>query len=251
MSSALRRFVQANRRVCAGIERRLPHRRLDISALYEQTVVRQMRELGHGTIAVDAGGGRRCAFAERRPRGVRIVAVDSSEEELRDNREVDETRAADITKRLPFADGEVGIVASKHVLEHLERLDGFVAEASRVLRPGGFITSLFPTRYAPFAVLNRLLPARLAHGLLHATYPDTEGSHRFRAHYDRCYYSAFTSLLTGRGFRVEQVHLSYYQSHYFGFLVPLYLFSVGYELPVYYAKLKDLAACLLVVARKP
>ena len=148
----LRSFVRANRRICAAIERRLPQRRLDISLLYERTVGEKMQDLPAGSIIVDAGGGRLCPYAEHKPAGLRIIAVDVTDADLRRNVEADEWQVADIASHLPFADGEVAIVTSKHVLEHLPDTGRFIDEARRVLKPGGLFIHLFPGRNAPFAV---------------------------------------------------------------------------------------------------
>ncbi len=216
-----RSFVRANRLICAAIERRLPQRRLDISLFYERTVGEKMRELPAGSIVVDAGGGRLCPYAEYKPAGLRIIAVDVTDEDLRRNVEADEWRVADITSHLPFSDGEVAIVTSKHVLEHLPDAGRFLDEARRVLAPGGLLVNLFPGRNAPFAVLSRLLPDTLRQRLVHRLHPETTGTHRFHTFYDRCYSSAFRKLLEEHGFEVEQEVVSYYQSHYFGFFVPV------------------------------
>ena len=246
----LRRFVRANRRIASAIEQRLPQRRLDISSEYTLVVTRHMRALEPGAVIVDAGGGRRCAVAEGKPAGAHLVAVDESAAELALNREVDETRVADISRALPFADSEVAMVVSKHVLEHLPDTGGFVREAARVLSPGGRLICVFPARYAPFALLNRIVPARYKQRLLHSLHPETEGTLRFRAYYDRCNASAMSALLASSGFEIEALIPSYYQSHYFGFFLPLYLASALYELVVASAGARDLAANLLIVARK-
>ena len=246
----LRRFIRLNRRASSAIERHLPQRRTDISLLYELTVAECMRTLPCGAIVVDAGAGPRCSFYEYKPAGLTIVGVDASENDLRANREIDSYRVADITRRLPFDDCTVDIVASKHVLEHLPDVGRFVAETRRVLKPGGTTIHLLPLRYAPFALLSRLAPDRVKLRLLHRLHPETEGSHRFHTHYDRCAPSALVSLLRRNGFVVESAPVSYYQSHYFGFFVPLYVASATYELVLFGLKAKELAASLLVVARK-
>ena len=246
----LRGFVRANRRICAAIERRLPQRRLDISLLYERTVGEKMRDLPSGSIIVDAGGGRLCPYAEYKPAGLRIIAVDVTDEDLRRNIEADEWRVADITTHLPFADGEVAIVTSKHVLEHLPDTARFMDEAHGVLKPGGWFIHLFPGRNSPFAILSRLLPDRIKQRLVHGLHPDTVGTQRFHAWYDGCYSSAFRKLLEEHGFRVEQEVVSYYQSHYFGFFVPFYLLSVLWEFILMALRARDSAATLLFVARR-
>jgi SAM-dependent methyltransferase len=246
----LRSFIHANRRICAAIECHLPQRRLDISLLYERTVGERMRNLPAGSIIVDAGGGRLCPYAEYKPEGLRIIAVDVTDEDLRRNIEADEWRVADIASHLPFADGAVAIVTSKHVLEHLPDTGRFLEEARRVLKPGGWFVSLFPGRNAPFAVASRILPDRLKQRLVHGLHPETAGTHRFHTWYDRCYSTAYRRLLEEHGFKVEQEVVSYYQSHYFGFFVPLYLLSVLWELVLMALRARDSAATLLFVARR-
>ena len=246
----LREFVRLNSRVCSVIERYLPQAKQNMSSLYEEVVAKHMLELERNSVIVDVGGGEKCAFAEFKPARSRIIAVDSSEQELCQNQDVDETRVADATKGLPFRDNEVDMVVSKHVLEHLHDIKGFVLEANRILKINGYFIHFFPARYALFAIVNRLIPGRLAQRLVHSFLPETKGTRRFRAYYDRCFYSGFRSLLSEAGFQVDKVYVSYYQSHYFSFFVPLFLLSSFYELLLYCISPKDLAACLLVVARK-
>ena len=52
----------------------------------------------------------------------------------------------DVTKGLPFADGEIDIVFSSHLLEHLTRQEGIalLSECFRVLKSGGFIRLSVP-----------------------------------------------------------------------------------------------------------
>lgn len=52
----------------------------------------------------------------------------------------------DVTRPLPFASGSVDAIFSSHVLEHLDRevTERFLAEAHRVLRPGGVIRTVLP-----------------------------------------------------------------------------------------------------------
>jgi len=48
--------------------------------------------------------------------------------------------------RLPFEDGTFDLVMNNQVMEHVEDLDATLAEIHRVLKPGGTVLSLFPSR---------------------------------------------------------------------------------------------------------
>jgi SAM-dependent methyltransferase len=49
-----------------------------------------------------------------------------------------EVHRADLAERLPFADGEIDVVHSNQVIEHLPFTDHFMREIRRVLKPGGY-----------------------------------------------------------------------------------------------------------------
>ena len=53
---------------------------------------------------------------------------------------------ADATHRIPEDDGSVSVVYSSHMLEHLDQFEAsrFLAEARRVLRPGGVLRLAVP-----------------------------------------------------------------------------------------------------------
>ncbi|MBL0156122.1 MAG: class I SAM-dependent methyltransferase [Bryobacterales bacterium] len=48
--------------------------------------------------------------------------------------------------RLDFADETFGLVVNNQVMEHVEDLDAVLSEIHRVLRPGGTVLSVFPSR---------------------------------------------------------------------------------------------------------
>ena len=242
----LKQLIEANRRVSAALARSFPQTRLDISARYYETVIDRMAGLGPDTVIVDVGGGRNCRFARFRPPGSRITAVDVSEAELRCNRDVDETRVGDCSVRIPMDDGTADLIVSSSAIEHFPDVTRFVRESARVLKPGGHFVHLLPSKFAPYAVLNRALPHRLARRLVHTIFPGTEHILGFRAHYDHCSLSAFRSLLYRSGLRVEECVVSYSQSWYFSFCVPLFIASASYELAVSLLGLSDLAAYVLV-----
>ncbi|WP_433213104.1 methyltransferase domain-containing protein [Dactylosporangium sp. CS-047395] len=70
---------------------------------------------------------------------------------------------------LPFADGSADVVSAGELLEHVPDLEGTVAEACRILRPGGWLVldTLADTALA------RLVAVRLAEGM----FPAVRGLH--------------------------------------------------------------------------
>jgi ubiquinone/menaquinone biosynthesis C-methylase UbiE len=98
---------------------------------------RSYRDLGDTVVDVGCGGGR--AVGELRRRGVRAVGVDLDPEmvETATRRWPDaEFHVADATA-LPLADGSVAGYRADKVLHALAAPDAAVAEARRVLEPGG------------------------------------------------------------------------------------------------------------------
>lgn len=248
----LRQLIDTNRALCWKLEQRLPRVRVDMQRLFVERVAGYMNA-APGQVVVDVGGGKRCLFARHRDpaSGTRIVALDVSVEELAHNHDVDERRVANIMEGLPFADEQVDLLASCSVLEHLESVDNFLSHAHRVLKPGGHMVHLIPSRFAPFAIANQLLPNKLSRRLIAVLDPVNRGLCGFPAHYHRCCHSAMTAALRERGFELVDAQVSYYQSSYAQFLLPLFLLSIGYDLLAQRLGAKDLAATLLLVARKP
>ena len=251
MSTLLSPFFRLNRRLSAILGRRLPYRPDEPFAIYDRTVESLVRRHPGATV-VDAGGGRRCSFAHAigEVSGTRVVAVDISAEDLAANRDVDETRVADITDSLPFVDGEVDLLVSRTVLKHLPDVDAFVRESARVLRAGGTTVHLAPCRYALFAVVARLIPFDLAKRILHGLHPETVGVVEFPVYYDRCYPSAIRRTFERHGFVDVDVRVSWAQADYFDAFFPAYSLAVIYESTVRALGLRDLAAYLVVSARR-
>lgn len=254
----LDRFFEMNRSLCRRIGRFLPQSKPiqqfeghPLFRLYEKVVVRYMNSRPN-QVVLDIGGGEACTFAKYRDPAVNatIVAVDVSEKAMMNNVDVNEKKVADVTEDLSFGDQEVDLVVSRTLLEHLHNIEIFIADSNRVLKKNGYFISLFPSKFAPFALINRMLPVSLSSKLLYYLIPRGRGFTGYPAYYDRCYYSAVKSLLEKHGFEIVDVHLNYSQSHYFSFFVPLYLLSALYEIILQAVGARNLCAYVLVVARK-
>jgi ubiquinone/menaquinone biosynthesis C-methylase UbiE len=250
--AALQSFFALNKRLADRVEPLLPQARIDLDLLHEQAIAQHMNERPNQTV-LDVGGGRSCRFARYRDpdKNIRIVALDISAEELGHNVDVDERLTGDIVEALSLGDREIDIITSRSVLEHLPDLEGFVRNSARVLRPGGYMIHAFPSKFAPFSLINQALPHRLSERLVHFLIPGSEGRLGFRAYYDRCYYSGFRGLLERHGYEILDEAIGYYQSRYFDFLFPVYAASALYELLLVAFKPKNLAARVVIVARRP
>lgn len=247
---AFRAFLDLNRRVSTATANLWPHQRRSLEARYEEVAAEIVHRRG-GQLVVDVGGGKSLRYAGLlRPGDAHIVAVDISAEELAENTEVAETRVADVSERLPFADGEVDVLTSSSVLEHLEDVPGFLDEAARVLKSGGVMVHIFPGRYAAFALLNRALPERIKRWLLYRLYPQTVGFCGFPAFYDHCTPSAIERACRERGFEVETTVRYYGSADYFRVFFPLFLVFLAWEILAWALRARDLAAQVLVVATR-
>jgi SAM-dependent methyltransferase len=249
--SILQRFFALNRELCEKIGSHLPQTKPNFWERYVKSVARYMNAKPK-QIVVDIGSGKHCFFARYRDPAMqtRIIGVDISEEELKENRDVDEVRIADAGRELPFADGEVDMIVSQSAIEHLRDVNQFVKEAARVLRPGGAFIHLFPSKNAPFALFKRMVPNRLSRGCLHFFWPESRQWGGFEAYYDNCSYRAVQKLLAKHDFELISIETSYYQSNYYAFFAPFFLLSALYEMLIHKLGLRFLCAHILVEAAK-
>ena len=257
MSPCVRRFFAANRRLSAAVEARLPYLfKRHPHTLYKYEVA-ELLNRRPGQVVVDIGGGKDCPFFPylNQPRGQLIIGLDYSEDQLRGNRDIDQKIVADATARgLPLRDGSADLVVSRSVVEHIRDNKAFFQNCTNVLRPGGAMVHVFPGRFAPFALLNQLLPnwlARRIAGYLLPTEWVDEGNYGFPAFYDRCYVSAVQDLLEQNGLTNVKFKLSFYQSIYFEFFFPLFCAVLAYDLITWSLGIRNLASTIMVMAERP
>jgi len=116
----------------------------------------------HGKRALDLGCGGGLLSAYLAQRGARWIGVDLSGASLRTGSERLGARFAQAdVLRLPVGDATMDVVLAADVLEHVPSLDAALAEASRVLKPGGdlYVNTINRTTRA------RLLAVGLAEGV--------------------------------------------------------------------------------------
>ena len=251
--SLLAGFFRANTRFCDWVEGMLPER-FNRSLLWhhEHAAAREMNKKP-GAVVLDIGGGHMAPFTKhRRPDlGTTIISTDILPEQLSANRAADRVFVSDAGLSLPLADGSVDLVVTRSVMEHVKANDVLNREAARVLKPGGAAVHVFPLRFAPFAILNQIMPNALVKVLMKRFFPEWEDKCGFRAFYANCWHPRFLKVAEEAGFKAEKVELRYYQSIYFKPFAPIYLLSLAYDGLVAALGAKPLACQMMVVLRKP
>jgi SAM-dependent methyltransferase len=248
---SLRAFMQANRRCCEALASVLPHTRVDIFTRYQESVARAVEQRA-GQLVADVGAGHVCPYAASLPTSCRhhIVGIDLSLENMEGNDGLDEKRVADVVAEgVPFGDGEVDIVTSRSVLEHLSNVDRFLGESARVLKPGGYSIHLLSGGRSHLALINRMLPNRLSREVLFSLHPTSRGVGGHPTAYDRCHYGALKWMLNRNGFDIVEIYANF-GSDYFYFLVPLFLFEALFLITLQFLRIKSTAVSYLIVARR-
>jgi hypothetical protein len=246
----LRKFFAANRRICLRIQAHLSLARPNLLLSYEQALTKAVTET-HPTLIVSVGGGKTCAFSAKGPsRGARTLALDSSEEEIRENSDVDYRAVADVSQGLALSGSSADMITSHMAMEHIEDVEALFESSKIVLTRGGYCIHAFACKFAPYALVNQLLPKALSREIIYFLHPEKHGICGFPAMYNRCCYSAMCKLLLRHDFEIISMESIFYQSGCFDFFLPLFLASVLYETRVAWLGVKDLCAYLLVVARK-
>jgi SAM-dependent methyltransferase len=242
-------FFRANRRLSGRITRHLDYAKRYVQEDYVRAVADAIDQGGLREI-LDIGCGKQVPYRALVQRPVRIIGADIAREELDQNPDLHRGIVCDVSDRIPLDDASVDLVCSRSVLEHLPSLDGFFREAARVLRPGGYFIHSCPSRYAPFAVLNRWIPKSISNRLLFRFQPEQVGICGFPAMYDRCWPAAVRRLAAQHGFLPPEIRVQYFSSSYYDFFLPLFLASVAYESVIATLDVETLCAAMLIQTRK-
>lgn len=247
----LREFFAANKRISQAITPRHIHE-ANVFGAYHKLAALLMSHPNVRTVA-DVGAGKKWHFPSHYKQwyGLRLIGLDIDAAEMEPNKDLDERIRCDVVEDIPLQDDSVDLFTVSSGVEHFSNNERFLQNAYRILRPGGFLIAQFPSRYAWFAIANRLLPARATRRFLDAAMGETSAELGFRAYYDRTHYSAFKKMCSSAGFR-ELYHLpGYCSSSYCEFFVPLYLISYAWDAVAFAIGVKHLASYNLWVLVKP
>jgi SAM-dependent methyltransferase len=251
-TSPIRRFLEANVRVSRRLDFRINPDHGTVERNFMDTIHREMMELPEGATIADLGAGHRSGIVDIMPkdRALKLVGVDISAEQLAQNQDVTEGRVANIAEGLPFRDGEVALVLSHCLLEHVDGVPVAVRDMSRVLAPGGSAIHYLPCRFSTFGTAARLLPFGPLLKVLHWALPETKGWIGFDVFYDHCYPAAMKRLFYDAGFRRVDVQVEYSSTEFFFTFLPLFLLVSLYERVVKKMDARSLAAHMMVYAQR-
>jgi len=107
----------------------------------------------------DVEKGYRLELTTLRGKCREVVGVDVDEAVL-SNPLVDKSVVAKPSERLPFEDASFDLILSWAVFEHVDDAQFVAGELARVLKPGGWICAVTPSKWSYFAIFARLIPNR-------------------------------------------------------------------------------------------
>lgn len=155
----IKQFVEFNKKWCLDFLDKHPLDSKNINNVYRKIV---KKHLGNDMLIYDIGGGKNCRYVEDIDfETMRVVSLDISDEELDANERIKEKIQCDVCKTIPIPYGNVDMITSSSVCEHLTDPKAYYKNAYEALKPGGYFINMFPCRYAIFATINRLLPKEL------------------------------------------------------------------------------------------
>ena len=250
MSNPLRWFIDLNKKCFSYIEKLFPNT-IESGRYYYSWIKDSLTD---NCTLIDIGGGRNWYLASERSKykGLKLIVVDPSEEELSYNHDADEKVifAMGTEEKAPIDDNTADIVTANMVLEHISNNDYTMRDINRILKPGGKFIAVMPNKFALFALINQMIPNWLLRKIMFSIMPETEGTHGFKTYYDRTYYPAMQKLLTRYGFVNTKFEFTYYQSSYFAFFLPFGIISLIWDFLMYLFRIRPLCAHLCFMTYK-
>ncbi|MSO75388.1 MAG: class I SAM-dependent methyltransferase [Alphaproteobacteria bacterium] len=202
-----------------------------------------------GRTFVDSGCGYEApVLAKLKGRGLRLIGLD-----VVDFRNTDpelDLKRADIG-HLPLADASVDVIYSRSVMEHVTQPEAVIAEAFRVLKPGGHMIFLTANKWDYASIIARLVPNRY-HGRIVRFTEGRDEADVFPTAYRANTRHAVRRLAHQTGFDIERVDFLGQYPSYFTFSAPLFFLASLYEkLIIAVPAFKFVRGWLFVVLRKP
>jgi acetyltransferase-like isoleucine patch superfamily enzyme/SAM-dependent methyltransferase len=213
-----------------------------------ETAVRSA--LGPGMAVLDVGAGAAPSLPPaQRPPDCTWVGHDIVAEELAKAPpgSYDALSVGSLTEHDPALEGQFDLIVARFVFEHVRPLPDAIDNLRTYLRPGGRLIALLAGRWSAFALLNQVVPPRLARMAMQRTLgrePDTV----FEAHYDGCWQRRLQRMLAGWGQAEVQPHFC--GAGYFTFARPLTAAYLALEEVAVRRHWDDLATYYLIDAER-
>lgn len=248
MSDVLRHFVHANVALSSRIQPSIVTKTHAYTKYDEAGTALLQRD---PQTVLDVGAGKQWHFTPSlKGRNTSLIGFDIDSAEMAGNSLLDQKVCGDACQSLGVPDQSVDLIMGRAVVEHLHDTASFLKSANLALREDGRLIVTFANKYAPFAIVNRILPQRLSHWLLAHLVPNSSGVLGFRAFYDRTSFREFKQSLADAGFEVEEEYASYFSTSYYGFFFPLYVVGLGLDYLRYVFANPRLASYFMFIARK-
>lgn len=200
---------------------------------------------------MDVGGGKKPAISSdlKASLRLRVIGVDISQEEINAAPPAcyDQTVCGDLSTDIALPEADLAI--SHSVTEHVNDPGAMYHNIFRALRPGGFVVTYVPNKFALYALANAAIPNPLTNALLGFFHWETKEETGFPALYRRCYPSGLEAVLRGVGFKIVQTRISY-RSEYCNFFAPLHATELAWQLFNCHLNLRNLCEGFTLVAQK-
>ena len=234
-------FFDANRRMANKIETWYLQG-LNMESAFKQAVQDLVKP---DSLILDAGAGQRSFYSRS---GMRIVGADLLSNDLVENPDIGCAVVANLSEEFPFRPETFDAITACYFIEHLPDSEEFIRNAAKALKLAGRIFLLFPCRYAPFAVINRLIPNKWTVRLLGHFLRNSHGG--FPATYSNCSPNKMRRVLERNGFRIVLTKVCHYQAFYYSAFLPLYFLNLAYDGITRSLKIEFLASSVLIVGEK-
>lgn len=226
-----------------------------LPARYQQTWPELFRDrvktyLAPGITILDLGGGRNPLFNRTRlPDAVNYWGLDVSITELEaaPQGSYDRIFVANASNSVPELFGQVDLLLSFHVFEHIKPLADALENCRNYLRPGGTMIALFSGTFSAFGLVNRVVPRKLGLIAMEKLLGRPRSS-VFPAYYDNCWHGAITALTSSwSSVAIESLYLG---AGYFSFSRPLQSAYLRYEEKLLRGGHQNVATHYCVIAKR-